>query len=168
MTGKYRCILADPPTDLQQRGTLGAERHYPLMRIDEICALRVDRIADENCHLWVWSTNAALLATHEIIRAWGFRYITVLTWVKPRLGLGPYLRNSSEQLLFAVRGRAPIQFRSQPTWLFAPVQEHSHKPEEIYSVVERCSLGPRVELFARRKRPGWDVFGNEVSCDVAL
>jgi N6-adenosine-specific RNA methylase IME4 len=92
----------------------------------------------------------------------------VLTWVKPRLGLGVYLRNASEQLLFAVRGQAPIRFRSQPTWLFAPVQEHSHKPEEQYAIIERCSPGPYLELFARRSRPGWDVWGNEVTCDVTL
>jgi N6-adenosine-specific RNA methylase IME4 len=165
---RYKTILADPPTDIQQRSSRGAQRHYPLMTIEEICALRVDRLADDDSHLWIWSTNAALMATQRIIEAWGFRYITVLTWVKPQLGLGPYLRNSSEQLLFAVRGKAPILFRSQPTWIFAPVQDHSHKPEEAHSIVERCSPGPRLELFARRVRPGWDVWGDSVTCDVAL
>jgi N6-adenosine-specific RNA methylase IME4 len=75
---------------------------------------------------------------------------------------------STEQLLFAVRGSAPIRFRSQPTWLFAPVQEHSHKPEEQYAIIERCSAGPYLELFARRKRPGWYSWGNEIDADVAL
>lgn len=138
------------------------------MTVEDICKLPVEGVADANAHLWIWSTNAAVPAAHQVIAAWGFRYITVLTWVKPRLGLGAYLRNSSEQLLFAVRGHAPIAFHSQPTWLFAPVQEHSHKPEEIYSVVERCSPAPFLELFARRKRHGWDVWGNEVDSDVEL
>lgn len=75
--------------------------YYPLMTVAQICALPVSQIADDNSHLWIWSTNSALKATHEIIDAWGFRYITVLTWVKPRFGMGPYLRNASEQLLFA-------------------------------------------------------------------
>jgi N6-adenosine-specific RNA methylase IME4 len=165
---QYKTILADPPWDVQQRSERGAVQHYPLMSVDEICALRVERLADDNAHLWLWTTNAAVPAAHQVIQAWGFRYINVLTWVKPRLGLGVYLRNASEQLLFAVRGQAPIRFRSQPTWLFAPVQEHSHKPEEVYSIIERCSPAPRVELFARRTRPGWSVWGNEVSCDVSL
>jgi N6-adenosine-specific RNA methylase IME4 len=104
-----------------------------------------------------------------MIRAWGFTYRSVLTWCKPRLGLGHYLRNASEQLLFATRGRAPIQFRAQPTWLFAPVQQHSQKPEEVYEIVQRCSPGPYLELFARRRRPGWDAFGNELDAnDVEL
>ena len=165
---RYRTILADPPWDIQQRGHLGAERHYPLMRLEEICSLGVERLAMDDAHLWLWSPNAAVPAAHQVISAWGFRYVSVLTWVKPRLGLGVYLRNSSEQLLFAVRGSAPVQFRSQPTWLFAPVQDHSHKPEEIYAIIERCSPGPYLELFARRRRPGWDAFGNEVVSDVAL
>lgn len=168
MTTTYRTILADPPWDIQQRGRRGANQHYPLMTLDEICSLRVDRLAANNAHLWLWTTNAAVPDAHQVIEAWGFRYVNVLTWVKPRLGLGVYLRNASEQLLFAVRGKAPIRFRSQPTWLFAPVQEHSHKPEEIYGVIERCSPGPYLELFARRPRLGWDVWGNQVDCDVAL
>ena len=79
-----------------------------------------------------------------------------------------YLRNQTEHLLLGVRGKAPIRFRGQGSWLYAPVQAHSHKPEDAYAVIERCSPGPYLELFARRKRPGWDVWGNEVSCDVAL
>jgi N6-adenosine-specific RNA methylase IME4 len=138
------------------------------MTVDAICALRVDQVAAESCHLWLWSTNGSLRAAHDVIDAWGFRYISVLTWIKPRLGLGNYLRNSSEQLLFAVRGTSPMLYRGQPTWLFAPVQEHSHKPEEAYAIVERCSPAPRLELFARRKRHGWAVWGNEVLSDVEI
>lgn len=100
--------------------------------------------------------------------AWGFAYKSCLTWVKPYFRLGQYLRNQTEHLLLGVRGHAPIKFRGQPTWFYAPVQEHSHKPEEQYAIIERCSPGPYLVLFARRRRPGWHVWGNEVSCDVTL
>jgi len=86
----------------------------------------------------------------------------------PYIRLGNYLRTQTEHLLFGVRGRLPMQFRSQGTWFYAPVQEHSHKPEEQYAIIERCSPGPYLELFARRKRHPSDVWGNEVTCDVAL
>ena len=103
------------------------------------------------------------------MEAWGFTYRSCLTWVKPGLGLGnSYLRNNTEHLLFGTKGKAPILYRSQPTWLFAPRQDHSHKPEEQYAVIERCSPGPYLELFARRKQPGWQVWGNEVASDVVL
>lgn len=165
---RYGTILADPPWDIQQGGGRGAGRHYPLLSVEEICALPVRRLTAENAHLWLWTTNAALFAARQVIEAWGFSYRSVLSWVKPRLGLGRYLRNASEHLLFAVRGHAPMLSRSQPSWLFAPVHEHSRKPEECYAVIERCSPGPRLELFARRKQPGWDVWGNEVDSDVEL
>jgi N6-adenosine-specific RNA methylase IME4 len=100
--------------------------------------------------------------------AWSFSYRSAITWVKPQMGLGRYFRSATEHLLFGVRGRAPIAFRSQPTWLFAPVQDHSHKPEEQYAIIERCSPGPFLELFARRKQPGWDVLGNEMDSDIEL
>ncbi len=166
---KYRTILADPPWDVpNQRGGYGAVRHYRLMALDDIKALRVDKLADDNSHLWLWVTNADWPQQITVMEAWGFTYKSCLTWIKPYFRLGNYLRNQTEHLLFGVRGYAPIQFRGQATCFYAPVQEHSHKPEEQYAIIERCSPGPYLELFARRKRPGWHVWGNEVSCDVAL
>jgi N6-adenosine-specific RNA methylase IME4 len=138
------------------------------MSLDAIRALRVDRLAADDAHLWLWVTNHAWREQVTVMDAWGFRYASCLTWVKSRFGLGAYLRNQTEHLLLGVRGRAPMQFRGQPTWFYAPVQDHSHKPEEQYAIIERCSPGPYLELFARRKRPGWHAWGNEVSCDVAL
>ena len=168
-TALYRTILADPPWDVStQRGGRGAEHHYPLMTIEAIAALRVDRLVADDAHLWLWVTNAHWREQLTVMEAWGFSYRSCLTWIKPRLGLGHYLRNQTEHLLFGVRGKAPIQFRGQGTWLYAPLQAHSHKPEEQYAVIERCSPGPYLELFARRKRPGWHAWGNEVDCDVAL
>lgn len=138
------------------------------MRLDDICALRVDKLAADDSHLWLWITSSNFFEAQAVMDAWGFSYRACLTWIKPRFGLGHYLRNQTEHLLLGVRGKAPIQFRSQGSWFYAPVQEHSRKPEEQYAIIERCSPGPHLELFARRTRPGWDVWGNEVTCDVAL
>ena len=167
-TMKYKTILADPPWDIQQGGQLGANRHYGLMTIPQIKALPVADLAADDAHLWLWTTNAALEQAYAVVGAWGFTPRSLLTWFKPRLGLGVYLRNCTEQLIFATRGRAPILVKNQPNWLFAIRQEHSHKPEEIYDIIERCSPGPYVELFARRKRAGWDSWGNEVDSDVSF
>ena len=165
----FATILADPPWDVLQRGGRGAHRHYPLMTAEQIAALPVGKLADTDAHLWLWVTNATLFAGQMVMAAWGFTYRSCLTWVKPGLGLGSsYLRNNTEHLLFGTKGKAPILYRSQPTWLFAPKQDHSHKPEEQYAVIERCSPGPYLELFARRKRQGWQVWGNEVTSDVVL
>jgi N6-adenosine-specific RNA methylase IME4 len=131
----YPTILADPPWNTLQVGHRGAIQHYPLMTVKEICNLRVDRLAADNCHLWLWVTNAALHAGQEVMQAWGFTYRSCLTWIKPYFGLGHYLRNQTEHLLLGTRGKAPVLFRRQGTWLYAPVQEHSHKPEEQYAII---------------------------------
>ncbi len=165
----FATILADPPWDVLQRGGRGAHRHYPLMTAEQIAALPVGKLTSVDAHLWLWVTNSTLFAGRSVMEAWGFTYRSCLTWVKPGLGLGSsYLRNNTEHLLFGTKGKAPILYRSQPTWLFAPKQDHSHKPEEQYAVIERCSPGPYLELFARRKRQGWQVWGNEVTSDVVL
>ncbi len=165
----FPTILADPPWDVLQRSSRGAQRHYPLMTVDAIAALPVASLTSTDAHLWLWVTNATLFAGQAVMEAWGFTYRSCLTWVKPGLGLGSsYLRNNTEHLLFGTKGKAPILYRSQPTWLFAPKQDHSHKPEEQYAIIERCSPGPYLELFARRKQPGWQVWGNEISSEVVL
>jgi len=134
----FSTILADPPWDVLQRGGRGAHRHYHLMTLDEIAALPVGKLAKADAHLWLWVTNATLFAGQTVMAAWGFTYRSCLTWVKPGLGLGSsYLRNNTEHLLFGTKGRAPVLYRSQPTWLFASKQDHSHKPEEQYAVIER-------------------------------
>lgn len=168
---RFRTIMADPPWDVYQRGNLGAELHYDLLTVDQIKALPVGQIAEPDAHLWLWVTNATLRAGYDVVEAWGFIPRSPLTWVKPRLMLGQYLRNATEHLLFATRGRAPVRFRSQPTWLFAPLQDHSHKPEEQFAVIERVSPGPYLELFARRRPPsdaGWSVWGMEIDSDITV
>ncbi|MEW1737579.1 MT-A70 family methyltransferase, partial [Nocardia beijingensis] len=99
---------------------------------------------------------------------WGFTPRAPLTWIKPRLGLGQYLRNMTEHLLYGTRGRVKVNFRGQPTWMFAVQQEHSRKPEEMYAVIERISSGPYLELFARRPWPGWHAWGNEIDSDITI
>ncbi len=168
---RFRTILADPPWDIQQKGARGAQMHYNLMNLDRIKAMPVGELAEEDAHLWLWVTNATLRDGYDVAHAWGFEVRSPLTWVKFRLGLGNYLRNSTEHLLFATRGKAPVQYRAQPTWINAPVTDHSHKPEEQYALIERISPGPYLELFARRRplsTSDWSVWGNQVDSDVVI
>lgn len=164
----YSTILADPPWNINQRGRRGAEKHYDLMSLDRIKAMPVAELATENSHLYLWIPNGLLQEGLDVIKAWGFTYRSPIYWIKPRLGLGNYIRNASETCLFATRGKAPVKFHAQPNWLFAPQQEHSQKPEEQFAVIERLSEPPYLELFARRRQPGWDVWGNEIDSDVVI
>ncbi|CAG4900022.1 MT-A70 family methyltransferase [Acidithrix sp. C25] len=166
---KYSVILADPPWDVQQKGAYGAERHYDLMTLEHIKAMPIADLATDNAHLWLWVTNATLREGYDVMETWGFTPRSPLTWIKPRFTLGVYLRNATEHLILGTRGKAPVKFKSQPTWMFAPLQDHSHKPEEQYPVIERVSGGgPKLELFARRRQPGWDVWGNQVASDIEI
>jgi N6-adenosine-specific RNA methylase IME4 len=165
---QYKTILADPPWDVNQKGNYGAIHKYSLMTLERIKAVPVKDLADETGHCWLWVTNGTLRCGFEVLEAWGFTPRSVFTWVKPRLGLGVYLRSSTEHVLLGTRGRAPVLNHAQPNWMFAPLQGHSHKPEEMYSVIERVSPGPYLELFARRRRAGWDAWGNEIDSDIVI
>lgn len=165
---KYKTILADPPWDINQKGKRGAANHYDLMTLDRIKAMPVKDLCEENAHLYLWVPNGLLQEGLDVIKAWGFVFRSPVYWIKPRLGLGNYIRNASETWLFATRGYAPVKFHAQPNWLFAPLQDHSHKPEEQFAIIERLSDGPYLELFARRRQPGWDVWGNEIDSDIVI
>ncbi len=165
---KYPTLLVDPPWDINQRGHYGASQHYPLMTLDQIKGLPVSDLVTDNAHVWLWVTNGTLRVGYDVLDAWGFTYRSPLTWVKPRLQLGHWLRNMTEHVLLGTKGHAPVNFRAQPTWFIAPVQEHSHKPEEQYAIIERISSGPYLELFARRRQPGWDVWGNQIESDIVI
>lgn len=167
-TKRYRTILADPPWDVLQRGHRGASEHYDLMSVEQIKAMPIAELAEDDAWLWLWVTNATWRDGYDVMTAWGFTYRSPLTWVKPRLQLGQYLRNMTEHVLFGTRGKAKVNFRAQPTWFIAPVQEHSHKPEEQFAIIERVSSGPYLELFARRRQPGWDAWGNEIGSDIVI
>ncbi len=162
---KYRTILADPPWGVaSQRGrnsSRSAESHYELMPLERIKAMPVQDLAADNSHLYLWIPNALLQEGLDVIKAWGFTFRSPLYWIKPRLLLGNYFRNASETCLFATRGKAPVKFHGQPNWMFCPQQRHSQKPEEQYPLIMRMSYEPYLELFARHREPGWDIWGNE-------
>ncbi len=169
ITKKYTTIYADPPWPEYGGGQIkrGADRHYPLMSIKEIKAMPIQDITKDNAHLYLWVTNNYLPAGLEVMQAWGFRYVTTITWAKDRIGLGQYFRGMTEHCLFGVKGKLPYKKldgkRQQGrTLLVAPRERHSQKPVEMYDMIERVSYGPYMELFARNKRAGWDSWGNEV------
>lgn len=171
----FDVIYADPPWDVLQTGPLGAGEHYSLMSLEQIKGMSeaVKTLSAKNSHCYLWVTNATLRDGYDVLEEWGYTPRTgPITWAKPRIGLGNYLRNSTEHLLFGTRGRAPVKFKSQPTWLFAPVGKHSVKPDETYAIIGRVSGGEsrKLELFARRRPPAenWSVWGNEIDADVSL
>jgi N6-adenosine-specific RNA methylase IME4 len=168
-TKLYRTIMADPPWDIEQGGSRGANQHYSLMSLEQIKMMPIANLVNpESSHCWLWVTPAALRHGYDVLEAWGFTPRSVFSWIKPRLGLGNYLRNATEHVLLGTRGKAPVLNKSQPNWLFAPVQDHSHKPEEQYAIIERVSPGPYLELFARRSQPNWDAWGNEIDSDIEI
>ena len=165
---KYATLLLDPPFETMQSGTYGACKHYPLMSVEEVMKMPIGDLAEDNAHCWLWVSNATLRVGFEILEKWGFTPRSVFTWVKPRMGLGVYLRNATEHIILGTRGKAPVKFKAQINWGIFPVQDHSHKPEEVYDTIERVSPGPYLELFARRSRPGWDAWGNEIPSDLEI
>mgnify|MGYP001501461447 CR=1 FL=1 len=175
MTKKYQTIYADPPWLEQGGGKIkrGADRHYPLMKTKEIMNLPVAELADDNCHLYLWATNNFLPDALKVMESWGFRYVTMITWVKDKVGLGQYYRGMTEHCLFGVKGNLPYKTDQNKrlqgrTVIMAPRTKHSAKPSEMRQWVELVSHGPYVELFAREQSPNWDVWGNEVECDIEM
>ncbi len=166
----YRTVTADPPWHESGGGKIkrGADRHYSLMRTPEIIATMREAMAEKvaaDAHLYLWVTNNHLKCGLEVMEAVGFRYVTIITWMKDRIGLGQYFRGITEHCLFGVRGSLPYKTindkRAQgKTGFFALRRKHSQKPEELYAMVERVSYPPFLELFARQ-RPGWSTEGNE-------
>lgn len=161
--GQFRTIVADPPWQYSNTRTRGAaEDHYPTMTLEELCRLNVSERAAEQSHLYLWVTNNFLLEGFEILAAWGFEYKTCLTWVKPQMGMGNYFRGSTEHVLFGVRGGLKTLRNNQVNWFEAKRTQHSAKPDLFYELVETCSPGPYLEMFARRARLGdWQYWGNE-------
>ncbi len=175
MTGQYATILADPPWQFQNRTGKVAPEHrrllrYPTMEQREILELPVAKLAAARSHLYLWVPNALLAEGLRVMEAWGFTYKSNLVWHKVRKdggsdgrGVGFYFRNVTELVLFGVRGsmRTLPPGRTQVNLLATRKREHSRKPDEIYDIVEACSPGPYLELFARFPREGWHQWGNE-------
>ena len=182
----FRCIVADPPWPYKGRGPASSKEHRPnshgaapssverygSMTIAEICELKPR--ADENAHLYLWTTNSFICEAHEIARAWGFKPKTLLTWGKmkpdgtPSMKTGYYFRGATEHCLFAVRGSLRLEGDCQPTLYLSKRERHSVKPDWFYDLCETVSPAPRLELFARRKREGWSQWGNEIASDISL
>ena len=177
---KYKTILADPPwaqTNTNKgwliRQNRARDLPYPTMSVDEICALAVGELADDSAHLWLWTTNEYLEAGFQVMRAWGFKYLAPITWVKPS-GLGAWWVHRTQTMLFGYRSPLKMMERFKPTVIMANPGQHSAKPQESYDLIEAVSESPRIELFARPwtpmfpRRHGWDMWGNEVTNDVVL
>lgn len=164
LTPPYRCVVADPPWRLREAGAgwgSDARRKYSTLTADEVAALPVADLAADDAHLWLWAINSMLGEAHDVASAWGFTPVTVLTWCKVgQPGVGHYLRNNTEHAILATRGR-PMTPADKPmsTWWQWPRGRHSEKPKPFFDIVEQVSPGPRVELFQRQGRLGWDGWG---------
>ncbi len=175
---KFCTILADPPWQFINRTGKIAPEHrrlsrYGTMSLAEIAALPVEQIAWSPSHLYLWVPNALLPEGLHVIRQWGFTYKGNIVWHKVRKdggsdgrGVGFYFRNVTELILFATRGknaRTLAPGRTQVNYMKSRKREHSRKPDEQYPIIESCSSGPYLELFARGVRAGWNTWGHEAS-----
>jgi N6-adenosine-specific RNA methylase IME4 len=173
---RFHTILADPPWQFQNRTGKMAPEHkrlsrYPTMTLQEIKDLPVEAIVRDTAHLYLWVPNALLADGLQVMEHWGFQYKTNLIWYKirkdggpDRRGVGFYFRNVTEMLLFGVRGKNARTLqpgRSQENIISTQKREHSRKPDEQYDLIQSCSPGPYLELFARGPRKGWVVWGNQ-------
>lgn len=167
--GGYITIVADPPWDVMRgpgwsKGGISRPLPYPTMKISEIMLLPVDRCAAKDAHLYLWTINKYIEESYDIVRAWGFTPSCLMTWAKPPhgLGLGGTFVQTTKHILFARRGTCKALRRVDKTCFNWPRGKHSVKPEAFQDMVETVSPAPRLELFARRQREGWTVWGNEV------
>lgn len=173
---RFHTILADPPWQFQNRTGKMAPEHkrlsrYPTMTLHDICDLPVEAVVADTAHLYLWVPNALLPEGLEVMRHWGFTYKSNIIWSKirkdggpDRRGVGFYFRNVTEILLFGVRGKNARTLklgRTQENIISTQKREHSRKPDEQYPLIEGCSPGPRLEMFARGPRLGWTVWGNQ-------
>ncbi len=165
--GEYAVISADPPwqydDQLDGSDAVRGACPYPTMPLEAICALRPP--AAKDCVLWLWTTNAFLAdgSAARVVKSWGFESKTILTWIKPKMGNGWWLRNITEHCILAVRGNPKVDLSNQTTELRAALGEHSAKPEAFYALVEQlCPSPSRIEMFAREPRKGWATTGAEL------
>lgn len=179
---KYQIIYADPPWQYGKwnntpnpkksfKGGKAKPHPYPTMSIEEIKTLPVKQIAHKNCLLFLWTTNKYLPYSFDILSCWGFRYAQTLVWCKAPgpLGLGGLFAPTTEYIIMGRKGKIPIKKRINSTWyLWKRQNKHSKKPQEFRNLLDNLKLEPKIELFAREKTKGWDVWGNEVESDIEL
>lgn len=172
-TVRFRTVVADPPWSYDNKSTggslrSGASQVYRTMRLGEIKRLPVTEIVAEDAALFLWATVPLLDEAIEVLRAWGFQYKTALFWDKVRYGMGFWFRGQVEVCLVGVRGKCP-PFRCQQRNIIVEQSErHSRKPDRFWELIEPIAMTPRVELFAREERPGWNRWGNEVASTVTI
>jgi N6-adenosine-specific RNA methylase IME4 len=173
--GNYKTILADPPWRFQNSTGKVAPEHkrlsrYPTLSLQEIMDIPVNSRSDDQAHLYLWVPNALLAEGLEVMKKWGYEYKTNIVWFKIRKdggpdgrGVGFYFRNVTEIVLFGVKGklRTLQPGRTQTNIIRTRKREHSRKPDELYHIIEECSPGPYLEMFARGSRPNWSVWGNQ-------
>jgi N6-adenosine-specific RNA methylase IME4/transposase-like protein len=166
---KFATIVIDPPWDWGDEGDqdqLGRARpDYSTMSIEQLEQLDVGGLADEDCHIYLWITNRSLPKGFRLLEAWGFRYITAITWVKPNFGMGNYFRGQTEHVLFGVKGSQPLKRKDVGTSFNAMrgTGGHSSKPAAFLDLVESCSPGPYIEMFSRSSRNGWITWGENAN-----
>lgn len=176
---KYNIIYADPPWSYNDKllGKSGACNKYDVMNLQDICNLNVSQIAADNCILFMWVTMPHLEDAFKVISSWGFTYKTcAFTWIKQNKksdslfwGLGRWTRSNPELCLLAIKGKPKAISHSVHSVILSKLEEHSKKPDETRDrIIQLCGDLPRIELFARQKTEGWDVFGNEVESDIQL
>ena len=163
---RFSAIVIDPPWDWGDEGDqdqLGRARpDYATMSLEQLRALPLGGLADVDCHLYCWITNRSMPKGFGLLEAWGFRFVTILTWPKPHFGMGNYFRGQTEHVLFGVRGSQMLRRKNASTLL--PVWArgkggHSSKPVEFHEFVESCSPGPYLEMFSRCQRKDWTTWG---------
>lgn len=166
----YRTIVADPPWRYTQPASnKRAQPTYDTMTLGELVELPVHELADDDAHLWLWVTNAMIEEGHRLARAWGFKPINIVTWCKPGPGVGYYVRTNTEHILFCTKGRALVpEHKAMSSWYQWPRARHSAKPTAAFDLFEQVSKAPRVELFSRTARMGWDHWGNEAVNSIVM
>lgn len=191
---QYATVVADPPWEYKTPGQIGKtlehrpnrdkglSKHgagsvarYGAMSMDELMRLRVEEVVADDAHLYLWTTNGFMEQAHALALAWGFKQKTIITWTKirqadgqPSMKMGYYYRGATEHCLFCVRGSLRTRGPAHPTAILHPRMPHSVKPDYFYQMAEEQSPGPYLEMFARRRRDGWDAFGDEIESDVIL
>jgi len=171
---KYQIIYADPPWSYRNKKTGGSMKSgsmakYPTMSLNEIKSLPIQKIADKNSVLFLWATTPLLPEAFEVMKAWGYQYKTAIYWRKiMSLGMGFWFRGQVEVLLMGIKGKVKAFRLQKPNFIQARVGKHSQKPIEFRCLIELTGLNPKIELFARQKTEGWDIWGNEMENDIDL
>lgn len=180
---RYKVIYADPPWDYKDKRDKhprlcgGAAAHYKTMSQKDIMALPISQLADDNSILFLWATFPNLQEALNVMKAWGFKYKTLgFSWIKtnrkngkPFFGIGWYTKSNCEVCLIGIRGKPPKASNGVSSVVISPREEHSKKPDMVRErISEFCGDVPKIELFARQKYPGWDVWGNEVESDIDM